>query len=141
MWCIYTIECYSVIKKKNKIMSSAATWMDPLSEVSQRKTNIIWQHLYAESKVWHKWWIFLWNRNRLTDTENTLWLPKCREGRWGMEQEFEVSRYELLYIEWVNSKVLLHSTDNYIQYSVTKSNGKNMKNNYIYIIYIIYIYI
>ena len=50
-----------------------------------------------------------------------------------MEQEFEVSRYELLYIEWINSKVLLHSTDNYIQYSVTKSNGKNMKNNYIYI--------
>ena len=28
-------------KKKNKIMSFAATWMDLLSEVSQRKTNII----------------------------------------------------------------------------------------------------
>ena len=56
-----------------------------------------------------------------------------------MEQEFEVSRYKLLYIEWINSKVLLHNTGNYIQYSVINSNRKNMKNNYTYIH--IYIYI
>ena len=44
MWHIYTMEYYSAIKK-NKIMPFAATWMDLeiliLSEVSQRKTNII----------------------------------------------------------------------------------------------------
>ena len=38
MWCIYTMEYYSSIKK-NKIMLLAATWMDlviiTLSEVSQ----------------------------------------------------------------------------------------------------------
>ena len=38
MWHIYTMEYYSAIKK-NEIMLSAATWMDPetviLSEVSQ----------------------------------------------------------------------------------------------------------
>ena len=40
MWCIYTVEYYSAIKK-NEIMPFAATWMDPemiiLSEVSQRQ--------------------------------------------------------------------------------------------------------
>ena len=42
MWYIYTMEYYSGIK--NEIMPFAATWMDLdiiLSEVSQRKTNII----------------------------------------------------------------------------------------------------
>ena len=51
MWCIYTMEYYSVIKK-NAIMPFAATWLDLeitiLSEVSQ--TNIIY-HLYVESKL------------------------------------------------------------------------------------------
>ena len=53
MWYMYTTECSSAIKH-NDIMSFAATWMDIemiiLSEVSQRKTNIIWYHFYAESK-------------------------------------------------------------------------------------------
>ena len=38
MWYIYTMECYSVIKK-DEIMSFATTWLDPeiiiLSEVNQ----------------------------------------------------------------------------------------------------------
>ena len=49
----YTGEYYSAIKRK-KSLSFAATWMDLqiiiLSEVSQRKTNMIWYHLYVESK-------------------------------------------------------------------------------------------
>ena len=40
--------------RKNEIMPFAATWMDPetviLSEVSQRKTSIIWYHLHVEFK-------------------------------------------------------------------------------------------
>ena len=40
----------------------------------------------------------------------------CQEGGGGsgMDWEFGVSRYKLLYLEWINFKVLLHSTGNYI---------------------------
>ena len=48
---MYTVKYYSVIKN-NEIVPFAATWMDTeiiiLSEVSPRKTNIIWYHLYVE---------------------------------------------------------------------------------------------
>ena len=57
MWYIYTTE-YSLAIKKNEIMPFAATWMDQeviiLSEMSQRKTNIIWYRLYVESKKRYK---------------------------------------------------------------------------------------
>ena len=47
------MEYYSAIKK-NEIMPFAATWMCLqiiiLSGISQIKTNIIWYHLYVESK-------------------------------------------------------------------------------------------
>ena len=52
-WCIFIMEYYSNIKK-NKINTFIATWMNPqiviLSEVRQRKKNIIWYGLCVESK-------------------------------------------------------------------------------------------
>jgi len=52
-WYIYTVEYYSTIKS-NEIIPFAATWMDVesviLSEVSQRRRNIVWHPLYMESK-------------------------------------------------------------------------------------------
>ena len=41
-----------------------------------------------------------------------------------MEWEFGVSRCKLLYIEWINNKILLYSTGNYIQYPMINHNGK-----------------
>ena len=48
------MEYHSAIKK-NEIIPSAASWMQleiiiP-SEISQRKTNTTWYHLYVESEI------------------------------------------------------------------------------------------
>ena len=44
-----------------------------------------------------------------------------------MGWEFGISRCKLLYIEWINDKVLLYSTENSIQYPVISHNGKEKK--------------
>ena len=45
------------------------------------------------------------------------------QGGW-KDWEFGISKYKLLYIGWINSKVLLYITGNYIQYPGIKHNGK-----------------
>ena len=64
------------------------------------------------------------NRNRLTDIENRSVVAKGEGVGGGMRWEVGVSRCKLLYIEWINNKVLLYSTGNYIQYPVVNHNGK-----------------
>ena len=60
-------------------------------------------------------------------------------GAWGRKEwEFGISRCKLVYIGWINNKVLLYSTGNYIQYPVINHNGKEYEKEYIYIH--IYIY-
>ena len=57
------------------------------------------------------------------------------EGMWeGMDWEFGISRYKVLYIAWVNNKVHLYNTGNYIQYPVINHNGKEYKEECIYVI-------
>ena len=41
-----------------------------------------------------------------------------------MDLEFGISRRKLLYIEWINNKVLLQNPEDYIQYLVINYNGK-----------------
>lgn len=56
----YTIERYSAIKE-NEIMpffflrQYGQVYIDYSTKWSQAKTNIIWHHLYVESKIWYKW--------------------------------------------------------------------------------------
>ena len=46
-------------------------------------------------------------------------------GGWGvMGWQFGISKCKLLYREWINNKVLLYSTGNYIQYPMINNNGK-----------------
>ena len=75
---------------------------------------------WTERKIWHKW---TYLQNRFTDIEDRLVVAKGRDGR-GIDCEFRVSRCKLLHIEWINNKVLLYSTGNYIQYSVINHDGK-----------------
>ena len=119
------------------------------TEVSQKeKDKYHIHHLYVQSKIWHKW-THLQNKNRLTDIENRTVVAKG-EGVWG--REVGVSRCELLYIEWINNKVLLYSTGDYIRHPVINHNGEEYEKkecvciyiyiHYIYIhIYSIYIFI
>ena len=58
-----------------------------------------------------------------------------------MEWEVGVSRCKLLYIGWINNKVLLYSTGKYIQYPMINHNGKEYKKECIYIYIYIYMYI
>ena len=51
----------------------------------------------------------------------------------GMDREFGISRGKLVYIEWINNKVLLYSTGNYIQYLVINYNGREYEKEHIYI--------
>ena len=55
-----------------------------------------------------------------------------RVGR-GMEWEAGVSRCKLLCMEGINNKVLLQSTENYIQYLMINCNGKQYQKQSIYI--------
>ena len=49
----------------------------------------------------------------------------CRGwGGGGMDWEFGISRRKLLYIQWINNKVLLYGTENYIQHPMINHNGK-----------------
>ena len=62
----------------------------------------------------------------------------------GVEWEVGVSRYKLLYMLWINNKVLLlYSTGNYIQYLMINHTEKEYIKKgdiYIYICRYIYIY-
>ena len=133
MWYIYNYNGILLSYKKNEIMVLGATWMQLeiiiLREVRKRKANIIY-HLDVESKIRHKW-TYLWNRNR--HTERTC---SCQGGRrqGGVDWEFGIGRCQLLYIEWRNNKVPLHSTESYSsifcdkQYSVINHDGKEYGN-------------
>ena len=70
------------------------------------------------------------------DIENRLVVANGERIQGGMEWEVGVSRYKLLYREWINNKVLLYSTENYIQYPMINHNGKvyiKKERMYIYV--------
>ena len=59
-----------------------------------------------------------------TDRENRLVVAKGEGDGGGKDWEFGISRCKLVYIGWINNKVLLYSTGNYIKYPVVNHNRK-----------------
>ena len=55
-----------------------------------------------------------------------------REDGGEMDWEFRISRCKLACIEWINRKVLLYITENYIQYPVISHSGKDYERECIY---------
>ena len=60
-------------------------------------------------------------------------VAKGEGSRGGKDWEFGIGRGKLLYIGWINNKVLVYSTGNYIQYPVINHNGKEYEKVYIYV--------
>ena len=58
-------------------------------------------------------------------------MPRGRRGEGGKDWEFGIGRCKLLYIGWINNKVILYSTGNYIQNPVVNHNGKKYEKEYI----------
>ena len=61
---------------------------------------------------------------KITDIENRLVVAKGEGVGERMEWEAGVSRCKLLYMEWINNKLLQYSTGNYIQCPMINHNGK-----------------
>ena len=68
-----------------------------------------------------------------TDIESRFVVAQGEVG-WGrMDWEFGINRCKVVYREWINNKVLLYNTRNYIQYSVINHNGKDYEKPYTHI--------
>ena len=77
--------------------------------------------------------MYMQKRNRLTDFKNRFVVVKGEGGGRREDWELGVSRCKLLYIEWINNKVLLYSTGNHIHYPVINRNAKEYEKQCIYI--------
>ena len=75
-------------------------------------------------------WNLKYDTNELIyETETDLWLPRPEREWRQMNWELGISRWKLLYIEWANSKILLSSTMNCIQYPVINHCGSAGKES------------
>ena len=54
-------------------------------------------------------------------------------GEGGTDWEFGISRYKLLYIGWLDNKVLLYSTGNHIQYPGINHKGREYQKECMYL--------
>ena len=122
---------------KEDRMPHAAMWTDwemsIQSEVRERKTKLLWDHLYVKSEIWYEW-TYLQIRNRLIYRKKTHGHYRGKGGG-GINEGLWISRCRLLYIELKN-QVLVYSTGNFIQCLIRSYNENIITRNkeiYIYL--------
>ena len=132
------MECYSAISKAwNSHLQQHGWTRDYHTDLSE-----------SERQRHHKISLLceIWNRTqinsptkqkRLTDVENRLMVAKGEGGGIRKHREFGINRCRCLdrinrCLDWINNKVLLCSTGNYIQYVLTDHNGKEYEKECVY---------
>ena len=127
MQYIYTMEDYSAIKK-NEIMPFAATWLEPeiiILSKSERERQIPYDITYMWNLKYDTYEPIYETETDSQIQRTDLWVPRGREV--GKRQSGNSGLTDaLLYVEWINNKVLLYSTENYIQYPEINHNGKRI---------------
>ena len=108
-------------------MPFAATWMQLeiiiLSEVNQKEKDKYHDITYKCNLKYGTNEPICKTETDSQTQRTDLWLPRCR-GR-GMDWKgVGVGRCKLLHLEWINNKVLMYTTGNYIEYPVINHNGK-----------------
>ena len=98
----------------------------------EKEKYLMMLHIYVESKTWQM--NFSMKQKQMHRHRKT-----CHCWRWGIRGLGEghglgvgVSSCKLLHLEWINNKVLLYRTGNYIQYPVINYNGKKYRKECIY---------
>ena len=112
-------------------MPFAAKWMQLqiiiLWEVNQkRKTKtlyditVIWNLKYGTNEPTYKTETVHRHKEHARHCQGWAGWWQARQMNW----ELEVGKFKLLYLEWINNKILMHSTGNYTEYPVVNHNGK-----------------
>ena len=77
--------------------------------------------------------VFIKQKQTHRHRKQTYAYQRGKEGG-GINQEFGINRYTLLYIKQITNKDLPYNTGNYIQYLVINYNEKDSEKEYIYYI-------
>ena len=91
----------------------SAPWLFPHHDPLSQKTS---GFLFPSLNCLQAFWSFLfWRHSQKWCRRTDLWLPRGLGDGEGKEWEFGISRGKLLHIGWIDNKVLLCSTGNYMQ--------------------------
>ena len=111
-------------------MSFLATWVDLETTILHELSQI-----YVKSYMWNLKIIQmdLLTKQKQTHKRRKQPYGSQKGGRGGINQEFVINRYTLLYIKQINNKDPLNSTENSTQYPVINHNRKELEKEYIHV--------